>query len=219
MLTLVGPAVDRYVAALSRYSGLPLTVTANPVAVAATHADRRGGRLVEIAASPVPPNPFCSQTLQELVREVVRADGPNVHIRAVHDAPNLWIDAFDRPDGTPVRTVSVLDIDTLALSAAPELAPAMIAHVLGEYLHAAGSRRLFFQFRRAHANGLVAEAQVIRDLTGRPIFEGRRRTRDRGSPESGRFLIMYGPGNHYLILIGPGPGFRIRSARWTGDRR
>jgi hypothetical protein len=218
MFTLEGPAADQYVAILRQHSGVPLTLSARPVAVDPSLPDRRGGRLVEIGASAVPDNPYCSRTLQELIREIASPGGRHVHVRAVMDGPNVFIDAFSG-GGLAPRTVSVADLVALGRSRAPEMAAAMIAHPLAEYLHAAGSRRLMPQFANAHVAGLIVEARVVRDLTGRAIFEGSRRPWEEGvvmGNGGNDFRRHYGPRHSYSIVTGPGPAFRIQTAAlWT----
>src|SRR5262249_32508053 len=100
----------------------------------------------------------------------------------------------------------VRDLETLE-GLAPELAAAMMAHFLAEYFHAA-SRGTPRQFADAHVAGLIAEARVIRDLTGRLIFEGNQRPWDPVVAAGGGRLVAerrYGPGNASRITVGPPP--------------
>jgi hypothetical protein len=194
MLTVGGPAAARFITLLGRHSGLQL---------------RQNGQTVEVDAR-LPGNPYCSPTLQTLVQNIIT--GAHVRVTARGDVPGGIVDSFF---GIPEhhvrsRTVFVRDLETLERLAS-ELAAAFMAHFLAEYFHAA-ARGTPRQFADAHVAGLVAEAQVIRDLTGRPIFTNGRRPWDRAVPLGGGRLVAerrYGPGNVYLVTLGPPPGFSI----------
>lgn len=191
MLTVIGPRADRFIELLERHSGLHLNFI---------------GQLVQVDRT-LPGNPFCSQTLQAVVQDLI-GDVAQVEITARGDIGPGFIDAFDAPAALQVRsrTVFVRDLETLE-RLAPELAAAMMAHFLAEYFHAA-SRGTPRQFANAHVAGLIAEAQVIRDLTGRPIFEGNQRPWDSEIDRANGGVVLerrYGPGNVYRITLGPPP--------------
>lgn len=197
MLTVAGPRAGRLIELLGRHSGLMLQ-----------NRDR-----VQVDAT-LPSNPYCSQTLQTLVQNII-TDPAIVRVTARDDVPGGFVDSFfsNSARQIPSRTVFVRDLDTLEILA-PELAAALIAHFLAEYFYAA-SQRTPRQLANAHVAGLVAEARVIRDLTGRPIFEGGQRPWDPppSVTSSGRVIAerRYGPGNVYRITLGPAPVFPILS--------
>ncbi len=191
MLTVVGPRANRLIELLEIHSGLQLNVVGQEVRVDRT----------------LPGNPYCSQTLQALLQNLI-GNGSQVQITARGDIGQGFIDAFDAPAALQVRsrTVFVRDLETLE-RLAPELAAAMMAHFLAEYFHAA-ARGTPLQFANAHVAGLIAEARVVRDLTGRPIFEGNQRPWDRPVGRANGGVVLerrYGPGNVYRITLGPPP--------------
>jgi hypothetical protein len=195
MLTVAGPRAERFIELLGRHSGLVLQ-----------NRDR-----VRVDTTLLG-NPYCSQTLQTLVQNIIAADPATVHVTARGDVPGGVVDSFFSAPAVQIRsrTVFVRDLDAIEILA-PELAAALIAHFLAEYFYAAsqGTPR---QFADAHVAGLVAEARVIRDLTGRPIFEGDQRPWDRTLATAGGRSIAerrYGPGNVYRITLGPAPAFPI----------
>ncbi len=197
MFTVRGPRADRFIELLARHSGLRLSRVGEEVRVDPT----------------LPGNPYCSETLQALVENIV-ANAANIEVTARGDVAGGFIDSFfsAAPLAIRSRTAFVRDLEALERHA-PELAAAMMAHFLAEYFHAA-TRGTPRQFANAHVAGLLAEARTVRDLTGRPIFEGSQRPWERTVAGPGGRIIAerrYGPGNVYRVVLGPLPALPIIS--------
>lgn len=197
-LRIRGPLAGQFVEILSEFCGYELD------------ADDQGN--ISIGDGLI--NPFVSDTLRNLVVDMIQ-QAADVVVTARGDVNGGVIDSFFRIGGNrrvPPRTVFVNDIVTLR-RLDPQFCAAMIAHFLAEYSHAA-QRNTPRQFADAHNAGLQAEAAVIRDLTGRPMFQGNARAWGRTTAlGNGRLRAVrrYGPGNSYTMLLGPGPVFPILS--------
>lgn len=201
MLRIEGPTAPHFVDLLQRHSGLSLTLQEGLVTVDTT----------------VPANPYCSATLRDLVREMA-GPGPEVRITARGGRPAGVgpLDSFFGTAQVRARSVFTRDLDVIEQHC-PELAAALLGHVLGEYLSAVGARFDLTagpqrveraQFAPHHIEGLRAEAAVIEDLTGRPAFRnGYRPMEGAGTTPQGRTILVHtlGPGNRYYIHLGPPP--------------
>src|SRR5262245_14574736 len=98
MLTVTGPRADRFIALLARHSGLQL---------------RRVGQAIQVDRT-LPGNPYCSQTLQTLVQNII-TDAAQVQVTARGDIGPGFVDAFFGSAALQVRarTVFVRDLETL----------------------------------------------------------------------------------------------------------
>ena len=198
-LHIRGPRADPFVRLLGRHAGFDL--------VREPDTDRitihRDGLI----------NPFVAPSLQELVgRMITQVEA--VTITARGDMPGGIVDSFRGVAGAQIARRSVFLPDLLTIERLdPQFCAAMIAHFLAEYDHSA-VRRAPNQFADAHVAGLRAEAEVIHELTGRPVFRGASRPWERATTlGNGRIRAerRYGPGNVYILLLGPLPTAHIIS--------
>ena len=210
MLHVEGPRAADFVALLRRYSGTAVRLDGNEV-----HADNPS----------IPPNPYgVSGVLASIVHKVITF-APVIRLDVFRDAPRAGlIDTFfgsSDPAGPGLfphhrpRTVFVGHL--LAIEAHRfEAAAALTGHLLTEYASAAGLNvRTDAQFGPHHDLGLLIEASIIREMTGRPISG---RPSERGIPRSGGGITLrrhYGPGNEYDIVFGPQPLNRVLSVTRT----
>lgn len=196
VLHIGGPRADRFVELLEEFSGWDLD------------RDAASGRLSFARNGLI--GPFVSPTLQQLVGRMIN-DAVTISIRARADVRGGVVDSFFATPPGDVRQVgrrSVFVNDLITVRQLdPNLCAALIAHFLAEYFDAA-QRGTPNQFADAHVAGLRAEADVIHDLTGRPVFHGATRPWDQTIAAAGGRLRSerhYGPGNIYYILLGNGP--------------
>ena len=198
-LHIRGPRADVFVQLLSRHCGLNLTRDANSDQVTVSR-----DTLI---------NPYVASSLQDLVWRMTD-QAETVTITARGDVPGGIVDSFRGAAGAQIARRSVFVPDLLTIERLdPQFCAAMLAHFLAEYDHAAINRAPN-QFADAHVAGLRAEAEVIHELTGRPIFRGASRPWERATAlGNGRIRAerRYGPGNVYVLLLGPLPTANIIS--------
>jgi hypothetical protein len=203
-LHIRGPRADLFVQLLSRHCGLELVRDANTDQVTVS----RDGLI----------NPFVAGSLRDLVWRMT-GPGQTVTITARGDVPGGIVDSFRGSAGAQIARRSVFLPDLLTVERLdPQFCAAMLAHFLAEYDHAA-VHQTPNQFADAHVAGLRAEAEVIHELTGRPIFRGASRPWERTTTlASGRIRAerRYGPGNVYVLLLGPLPTAHIISVTRSG---
>lgn len=208
MLQMDGTRAQAFVDLLQRYSGLAL---------------RLDGNVLREVPSPVPPNPYgTSQTLVNIIRKLIGSDR-TVRMDVFRDAPATGlIDTFFGHDDPAVpsphhrpRSVFMSQLEAIERHR-PEVAAALAGHILGEYTSAAGLQITTNSgFLPHHRIGLVVEAHVIRDLTGRPISSAPSETM---VPVSSGGVILrrhYGAGNDYAIRFGPQPGNSVLAVTRT----
>jgi hypothetical protein len=190
VLQVRGPRAQQFVDLLSEYSGWTLVLVNQTVTFSTS------GLI----------NPFESQTLQDLVGEILRS--PNVvEIVAQGGKPTagFFFDAFFSspvPQG-PRGSVFVDDILKVQ-DLSPVLARVLMGHVLREYFlasHPPGQApsRPFFQF---HVSAIQTEAQIASDLMGRPVWTGNRRAWE---AMSGTINVRsYGPNMKFQLFFTAG---------------
>jgi len=192
VLQVRGPKAQQFVDLLSAYSGWTL------VLVNATVTFSTSGLI----------NPFESQTLQDLVGEILRS--PNVvEVVASGSKPNpaagFFFDAFFANPMLPGPRGSVYVDDILKVqNLSPVLARVLMGHVLREYFLASyppgqAPGRAFFQF---HVSAIETEAQIASDLMGRPVWTGNRRAWE---GMSGTINVRsYGPNMRFQLYFTAG---------------
>ena len=187
-LQVYGPWAQQFVDLLAKFTGLRLVLN---------------GEAVTVSPDTLL-NPFESQTLQDLVFDIVAS--PNlVRIAAFSTAPRPgffgdWFRAHPA-DHRPRRTVFVGD-----LQRADELssicARGLMGHILREYFGAA--RPLGQEPGRAfdnyHVPAIHTEAEIVSELTGRPIWTGSTRPWEH---TYGKINVRsYGPALKYQLVLG-----------------
>jgi len=200
VLQVRGPRAQQFVDLLAEFSGLTLQLVNDNVQIAAN------GLI----------NPFESETLQNLVYEIIRS--PNVvEINAFGGQPAGLADSADNFDAQPAfqrprRTVYVRSLETRK-RLSPTYARAVMGHVLREYFNA--SRPPGQQPGRAfavyHVPAIETEAEIVRDLTGRGIWQqGMRNFRPWEHTYGNTNVRSYGPELKFqLVFNGGGELVRI----------
>ena len=187
-----GPRAQQFVDLLSQFTGLRLTLTGETVAVS------RDTLL----------NPFESETLQDLVFDIVGSANV-VRIAAFSTAPingffGDWFHA--NPDlHRPRRSVFVEDIARAAQFSAI-MGRAIMGHILQEYFGAARppGQQPGAAFANYHVPAIHTEAQIASDLTGRPIWTGA--TRPWEHTYGNINVRSYGPGLKFQLVMAAGGG-------------
>ena len=198
-LDIRGPRADVFVQLLSRHCGLDLVRDANTDQVTVS----RDGLI----------NPFVAGSLQDLVWRMT-GQAETVTITAKGEVPGGIVDAFGGSAGAQIARRSVFLPDLLTIERLdPQFCTAMIAHFLAEYDHAAIQRDPEPVRRRPCC-------RPPRRGRGDPRadwptdFLWRLAPRDRATTlGSGRIRAerRYGPGNVYVLLLGPLPTASIIS--------
>jgi hypothetical protein len=190
-LEVTGPRAKQFVDLLNRYSGLKLVFQDGPVVWSING-------LID---------PFESSTLQDLVFEILHSTRV-VEVTAFGGRPamaGLYLDTFGpvRAVQRPRRSVYVRDFDELE-KLSPTLARAMMGHVLMEYFGAARppGEAPSSNYKLNHVPAIRTEAQIVSDLTGRPIWEGK--TRPWEAVYGTVAVRSYGPDLKYQLVFDAG---------------
>lgn len=187
-----GPRAQQFVDLLSQFTGLRLT---------------RTGETVEVSRDTLL-NPYESETLQDLVFEIVGS--PRVlRLAAFSTAPinGFFGDWFHANPGLhrPQRSVFVEDIARAAQFSAI-MGRTIMGHILQEYFGAARppGQQAGAAFAHYHVPAIHTEAQIASDLTGRPIWTGA--TRPWEHTYGNINVRSYGPGLKFQLVMGTGGG-------------
>jgi hypothetical protein len=186
-LQVYGPRAQEVVDLLAQFTGLRLVRTDEAVTVSPD-------TLL---------NPFESETLQNLVFDIVSAPRV-VRIAAFSTTPGGFFSGdwfFPNPGlHYPRRSVFVSDV-ARAAGMSPILGRAIMGHILREYF---GAARLPGQLPGAgyanyHVPAILTEAQIARDLTGHPIWNGTARPWEH---TYGNINVRsYGPGLKFQLVM------------------
>jgi len=188
---VLGPRAQQFVDHLSRYCGLTLVLANNTVTVSRD-------TLI---------NPAESETLQNLVYEIIGS--PNVvEIAAFGGRPagmGFTLDRFFANPGfqRPRRSVYVADFDDME-NLSPTMARGGMGHVLREYFGAARppGQNPGLAFALYHVPAIRTEAEIVSDLTGRPIWTGNNRPWEQTVGNT--MVRSYGPGLRFQLVFSPG---------------
>jgi hypothetical protein len=199
VLQVRGPRARRFVDLLAEFSGLTLQLVNDNVQVAAN------GLI----------NPFESETLQNLVFEIIRS--PNlVEVNAFGGRPAGLADSADSFFALPAvqrprRTVFVQGLESRR-RLSPIYARAVMGHILREYFNASRPPgqppgRAFAHF---HVPAIQTEAEIARDLTGRELWRpGLRSVRPWEATFDNINVRSYGPDLKFQLVFRDGNLVRI----------
>jgi hypothetical protein len=186
-LQVYGPRAQQFVDLLAEFTGLTLVLTGEAVT-------RSPNTLI---------NPYESSTLQNLVSDIV-SGAPAVRLAAFSTAPTdtFSVDWFFANPGIhyPRRSVFVSDIQLVA-GMSPILARGAMGHVLREYFGAARppGQAPASDFANYHVPAILTEAQIVSDLTGRPIWTGNTRPWEH---TYGNIMVRsYGPSLKFQLVM------------------
>lgn len=194
-LQVYGPRAQQFVDLLAQFTGLTLVLN---------------GETVTVSPDTLL-NPSASETLSDLVFDVVAS--PNVvRIAAFSMAPGGgffgdWF--YANPDlHRPRRSVFVGDLER-ANQLSPTCARGLMGHILREYFGAARppGQQPGLAYSLYHVPAIHTEAEIVSDLTGRPIWTGSSRPWEH---TYGNINVRsYGPGLKFQLVISGGNLARI----------
>jgi hypothetical protein len=199
VLQVRGPRAQQFVDLLTEFSGLTLLL---------------GNDQVQVSANGLI-NPFESETLQSLVFEIIRSQNI-VEINAFGGEPAGLADSADSFFALPAfqrprRTVFVMSLETRRRLSAT-YARAVMGHILREYFSASRppGQQPGLAFVNFHVTAIQTEAEIVRDLTGREIWQrGMRNFRAWEHSFGTTNVRSYGPDLKFQLVFNGGNLVRI----------